>query len=388
MIRIRPVAIAWGTMLVLALTGCDGGPTASRPLDLGQAKYAVYLSPPSTDLVDQNSPQGKVLLFAQDGSHQLVETAGMDHGLFAWKNNGLFFSDLNSDYKVLASEVSVVPSPKTDSHNGMFSTNSGSSIGVYNEGFTEDGYVSQVVTSSKGKSTMREVEGNYFITAQCGDTIYGASRATGKYSQTADPETESMMFAQLTGTKNETEHVLGSSSSAKEGAVVPDAPCVGGSVYYISNAAPPAFGSPPKPVLSVWDTQTGKYKEVALKNVSNEKPLMRDDGTGLPQVDSGSIRNGAIEWYGAGNAVFSTDLKTGETTHKFDVEGKTSDVASSQVVFTPSQVIQLVDNNDGSEFRIVGYDRKTGRESFRTELPGLADELSDSLILRGFAVRP
>ncbi|MGP5653180.1 hypothetical protein, partial [Glutamicibacter arilaitensis] len=118
------------------------------------------------------------------------------------------------------------------------------------------------------------------------------------------------------------------------------------------------------------------------------EPLMRDDGTGLPQLGSASIRKGAIEWYGAGNAIFTTDLKTGETTHKFNVEGHTSQASSSQAVFTPSEVVQLVDNNDGSDYRIIAYDRDTGREVSRTVLPGLVDEFSNDLILRGFAVRP
>jgi hypothetical protein len=393
MTRIRPAAVALGSVLALALTGCIGDlaqrePAASRPQDLGQAKYAVYLSPPSTDLVAEKDSQGKVLLFEPDGSRQLVETDGMDNGLFAWNEEGLFFSDMNNDYKIDDSGLDVIPSPKTDSQNGMFSTSNGSSVGVYNEGFAEDGYVSQVVTSSEGKSTMHEVEGNYFITSQCGDTIYGASRTTGRYTPAGALEKEPMMLAQLTGTKNGAEHVVGTSISPTEGAVIPKAPCVDGNVYYLSDGGSQPYEGQPEPVLSVWDTDTGKYTEVPLKNVSNKKPLLSDDGTGLPQVGPASIRKGAIEWYGAGNAIFSTDLKTGETNHKFDVEGHTSQESSSQAIFTPSEVVLLVDNNDGSDYRIIVYDRDTGHEVSRTALPGLVDEFSNDLILRGFAVRP
>ncbi|CBT75031.1 hypothetical protein ACFO7V_00465 [Glutamicibacter bergerei] len=393
MTRTRPVAITLGTLLALALSGCTGGvetraPAESNLQDLGQTKYAVYLSPPSTDLDAEKGSQGKVLLFEQDGSYQLVETDGMDNGLFAWNEKALFFSDMNNDYKIDDSGLEISPSPKTDSQNGMFSTDNGSSIGVYNDGFIENGYASQVVISSDGKSTLHEAEGNYFITSQCGDMIYGASRTTGRYTPPGELEKEPMMFAQLTGTKNGSEHVLGSSNLATEGAVVPDAPCVDGSVYYLSDASSQSIGDQPKPVLSAWDTRTGKYTEVPLTNVSNDEPLMRDDGTGLPQLGSASIRKGAIEWYGAGNAIFTTDLKTGETTHKFNVEGHTSQASSSQAVFTPSEVVQLVDNNDGSDYRIIAYDRDTGREVSRTVLPGLVDEFSNDLILRGFAVRP
>ena len=117
MTRIRPAAVAVGTVLSLALTGCVGDlakrdPAASGPQDLGQAKYAVYLSPPSTDLAAQKGPQGKVLLFDQDGSYQLVETDGMDYGLFAWNDNGLFFSDMNKDYKLDGSGPRGCSEPK------------------------------------------------------------------------------------------------------------------------------------------------------------------------------------------------------------------------------------------------------------------------------------
>ncbi len=317
-----------------------------------------------------------------------VETSGMDLGLLSWNEAGLFFSDMKADYKLGTSGLETVPSPKTDNQVAAFSLGNGSAIGIYNDGFSEEGYVSQIVTPSNGKASKREVEGNYFIASQCADTIYGASRATGRYSQTDDPDTEPMFFAQLTGTKNDAEHVLGISKTAKEGAVVPDAPCVDGTVYYVSNASESGLGIQAKPVLSTWDTETGKYRQIALKNDSGKKSLMSDDGTSLPQMDSGSIRDGAMEWYGAGNAILSTDLKTGETTHRFDVEGQNNDAASSQVVFTPTEVVQLVDNNDGAEFRIISYDRSTGKEKSRVVLVGLADELPNELIPRGFAVRP
>lgn len=108
----------------------------------------------------------------------------------------------------------------------------------------------------------------------------------------------------------------------------------------------------PKPVLSSGDAKTGEYQQTLLEN-----------------------------------ALLSTDLETGETTRRFDVEGKSTDSASSTVVFTPTEVVQLVDNNDGSEFRIIGYDRDTGQEKSRTVLTGLADELPRDLIPHGFAVR-
>ena len=339
------------------------------------------------DLEDEGEKPGRVLLVDANGKYNGVETRGMDLGLLTWNKSGLFFSDTKSDYKFDNSGLETVPSPKTDSQVAAFSLSSGSTIGIYNDGFSEKGYVSQVVTSSNGKATKYDVEGNYFIASKCDDTIYGASRATGRYSKTDDPDTEPMFFAQLTETDDNAEHVLGSSKAAKEGAVVPDAPCVDGTVYYISNAASAALGVKPKPVLSSWDTENGEYSQTALKNNSGKKRLLSDDGTGLPQMDSGSIRDGAMEWYGAGNAILSTDLKTGKTTHRFDIEGQNNDAASSKVVFTPTEVVQLVDNNDGTDYRIISYDRETGQENSRTTLTGLVDELPDPLVLRGFAVR-
>lgn len=387
------MAITLGTIVVLTLAGCvDESSTsaleAAAPEDLGQARYAVYLSPQSTDLEELGEKPGRVLLADTDGKYAAVKTHGMDLGLLSWNETALFFSDMKVDYKLGTSGLETTPSPKTDNQVAAFTLGNGSALGMYNDGFTEEGYASQMVTTSNGRATRNDVEGNYFIASQCGDTIYGASRATGRYSHTDDPDTEPMVFAQLTDTKNDAEHVLGINDTAQEGAVVPDAPCLDGTVYYVSNASAPGLGIRAKPVLATWETDTGTYRQIPLKNHSDQKSLMSDDGTGLPQMDSGSIRNGALEWYGAGNAILSTDLKTGETTHRFDVEGQNDEGASSQVVFTPTEVVQLVDNNDGSEYRIISYNRSTGKEKSRTVLDGLADELPAELIPRGFAVRP
>lgn len=393
MSKVNARLLAVGAAFALLATACSSassGKSVDAPLvqGIGAAQYAIYLSPQSRDLGNATGAQSRVLLVNEDGTYTSVVTNGMDLGQIAWTDERMFFSDMQNDYTLDASGVNTVPSPKPDNQVGIFALDGTTSVGIFNDGFTNEGYSTQVVTSGSDKATKRQVEGNYFITGQCGKRIFGASRATGRYSTTGNPETEPMVFAQLTGTSNGKEHVVGSSKAAKEGAVAPDAPCVGGVMYYVANAGSSALGREPKPALAMWNTTSGEFRQVPLENATDKESLMRDDGTGLPQLDSHSVRGDAIEWYGADNSILSTNLKTGKTTHRFDVEGHTNDSASSKAVFSPDEVAVLVENNDGTDIRIVSYDRQTGEEVRRATLSGLIDDIPDSLILRGFAVRP
>ncbi|MCI9887403.1 hypothetical protein JT358_02850 [Micrococcales bacterium 31B] len=167
-----------------------------------------------------------------------------------------------------------------------------------------------------------------------------------------------------------------------------NAPCVDGKIRYIADAGSGALGEVPRPVLATWDVESGAYSEVPVVAESIDAPLLRDDGTGTAQVGPASLRDGKLEWFGAENRVMSTDVSTGRTIQKFTVEGHTNNKASSQAVFTDSEVVVLVDNNDGSQYRIVRYDRDTGAERGRVTIAGTADSVSEGLLLRGFAIRP
>ncbi|GAA2561116.1 hypothetical protein HD598_001216 [Neomicrococcus aestuarii] len=363
-----------------ALVSSDGADQA-----VAEARYAIYISPPSRLIEGSKVGQAEVILVTPEGETSRVLTAGMELGRVAFHDEEVVFSDASTDFTVTADHTDKLPSTKADSQVALFEDVDGTRVAVYNNGFLEDGYSSHVVVTEGDKAETHTVEGNYFIAAQCGDTVYGLSRATGHYSVTDVPEREPMMLAQLSGTSDGAEKVIGTSLKANEGAVVPNAPCVDGVIYYISNAAEP--GKTPKPVVSMWDTTTGKYRELSIAAVKSEKPIIREDGTGLPQVSSTSVIGNKLTWFGAEDGIMQTDLTTGKTTRLFTVQGKTTNSAYSQTIISQDKVTQLVDNADGSEIEIIEYAMSDGHEISRVTLKGLSKRLSADFQIFGFDAR-
>lgn len=383
---------AISTLTILALTACTAAMTEKPKVqseNLGQAQYALYFSPPSSDIVDNDGDLAHVLLADGAGKYSLFGTNGMDLGMLAWSDKALYFSDFLFDYKLDNEGLKKTESPKTDSQNALFYTPENEQIGLYNLGFGENThYSSQLSVTKEGISKVSEVEGNYFIAANCDGTVYGIGRATGKYSKTGDPETEPMLLNQLTQTADGKEMNIGASTDAKEGFVVPDAMCHDGLISYISDAGSGAYGGTPRPVLSVWDTGTGEYEALPMTSDVTKHPLLDSEGVMNPDLDSNSFREGNLEWFGAKNYILSTDIKTGKTEHKFELEGISDGSEMSQVAFTDDSIIQLVNPNDGSDLQIVTYNRVTGKEQNRVTLEGALDQVSVNSLIHGFAVRP
>ncbi|ALG29550.1 hypothetical protein AOZ07_11535 [Glutamicibacter halophytocola] len=381
--------IALGALPVV-LTACSGTTQAalSVPESIGDAEYALYFSAPSTEL-DQENQYGKVVLVDADGSLSAIPTLGMDYGAMAWTEKALVFSDMRNDYLLDQSGLQSIPSEKTDSQYAMLATGPESVVGIYNFGFSDEGgYGTQIVTTTGGESSLNEVEGGYYVTANCGGKIFGAGRATGRYSKTGDPETEPVMFNQITGTPDGKEKQVGLNEKARDNAIVPDAPCVDGKVYYISDSVGGGLEDPMKPVLSIWDTDTGKYTEVPMRADVLGKPLMSHEDAGYPQMTAESIRDGKLEWFGVGNSIMSTDLTTGATKKKFEVAGYTDDSVRSRAIFHGDEVVQLVEPYDDGKYEIVRYDRRTGQELGRTTIDDDVADVHGGLFLRGFALKP
>lgn len=384
----RIITAAAVATTVFSLVSCSSADRTSQKAEsLGDAEYALCFSAASSDM-DGESRDGKVVLADSDGTVSAVQTWGMDMCTMEWTDKGLFFSDMKTDYLFDADGLKSFENAKTDSQYAMLATTSDTAVGLYNLGFSDVGYTTQVVTTTSSGSSLAEVEGSYFIAAQCEGEVFGIGLATGPYSKTGVPDTEPMVLSQLTGTNDGKEKVVGSSTRAREGAVLNDAPCLDGKIYYISDERRGGLDVAAKAVLSIWDTKTGKYESKALSSDEATDPFISEDGTGLPQVTRQSLKDGKLEWYGVQDSIMSTDIKTGHTERKFSVEGYSDNSASSKAIFTDTEVVVMADNNDGSLYRILRYDRSTGEEVGRAVLDDDPANLSSGLFFRGFAVRP
>ncbi len=371
------------------LTGCgssaDLGPI---PQQLGGASYALYFSAQSAD-IDGAHHRGRLVLVDADGSVSVLPTWGMDHGRPVWTDEGLFFSDLKNDYRLDETRLTTIASPKTDSQYAMLATSPSTVLGLYNLGFSDaGGYTSQVVVTTGDTSTLSEVEGGYYTTANCEGTVYGIGLATGPYSSTGDPDTEPVMLNQLTDTADGNEENVGLSAQAHDNALPASAPCQGGTIFYISDSISGGLDSPVRPVISMWDIASGEYREVAMDAGPLTERLMRSDGIGYPQVSADSIRDGRLQWFGVSNSIMSTDLATGRTEKQFDVAGVTDEVLSSQASFQGDEVVVMVDSDGSNPYEIVRYHRDSGVVLSRTVVNFAPEDLAAGLFLRGFAVRP
>lgn len=355
--------LAFLSIIGLSVVGCGGPADLGTPPDrLGDAQYALYFSAPSPD-IDGADGRGRVVLVDADGSVAVLPTAGMDNAQLVWTEEGLFFSDLQNDYRLDEAKLTVIESAKTDSQYAMHAMSSSSAVGIYNLGFSEDGgYTSQIVTTSGDASILAEVEGGYYITTNCDGIIYGVGIATGPYSVTSDPDTEPVILNQLTGTTDGHELNIGQSTQARDNAMTAEAPCIDGKIYYVSDSIGGGLEAQVQPVVSMWDIATGEYQEILIEAEGLEEPLIRSDGIGAPQVTTESIREGALQWFGVGNRIMSTNLENGQTQKAFEVDGVTDEILSSRALFIKDEVVVMVDSDGSDPYELVRYDRDTGEE--------------------------
>lgn len=380
-----------GGSLLLAVTGCAVfQPKIVEANSLRDAEYALCFSASSRDIdMSGDGTFGKIVIAYEDGRFAKVDTAGMDMCEITWAENGLYFSDRLADYQLDNTGLKRVESPKTDSQYSLLAVSPETVVGVYNLGFSDSGgYTTQVVETSDSQSDLREVEGSYEIVAQCDGVVYGIGNATGPYSETGDLSTEPMLLNKLTGTVNGKEQKLGRTTLISYVFPTSDVPCVDGKIYFISDTGDGGLDYPASLVVSVWDTGSGEYEQIPLSANPEVAAQMSNPEIGMPQVTSHSVKDGKITWYGANNLVLSTDLGTGRTEVLFETEGTNDSYSASRVVFTETETVLLVDNGDGSPYRIVRYDRVTGEERGRTILDADPKAIDSGYVFRAFAVRP
>ncbi|RLP76365.1 hypothetical protein D9V32_05705 [Mycetocola tolaasinivorans] len=190
-VKISALAAVVASVLALGtLTSCTGGSAALErngktwtvqnrdSFALEDAATALYLS---TQTRDHAKGRGIGYVVLSNGkSERVFRTAGMDVARLAWDDSGLFFSDRDNDYLV-NERVTVIPSKKPDLQQALFALGGGSFVGLFNEGYTDDGYAEVVVESDGARSVHSTVEGSYSVTANCDGTLYGVSAPTGKY---------------------------------------------------------------------------------------------------------------------------------------------------------------------------------------------------------------
>lgn len=391
-------------VLVLATAGC--GQLGSEPLtrdvvdgqemSLEGSVAAFYLSRQSRDFRD-SGPNGYLVLVDEEGKLRALETSGMDNAQIDWSEHGLVFADAANDYH-LQDSLRAMPSTKTNFQQAMSGLGAGNSLGIYNDGFSETGYTEQAVASSADGSELREVEGYYQVTGYCDGTLVGLAEPTGPYAKEAarlghttmgEYSYRSLMLSRLSGTPSGAEHVAGIREVDESSQDATDAPCLEGKLHHLATTY--GTGDTPKPVIRSWDVETASFTQHEIVLSPGTAALEIGDLEFQNQGYSReSVRDGNLDWVAIDGRVMSTSLETGRTTVLFALAADGYDDRSSQnsIEFTPTSLAVMTTSPDGKAVSFVQYDRTSGQELRRLELPAVAKALGTELVLRDLAVRP
>lgn len=384
------------------LTGCTAWGADSysdttvvaEELKLDDAVAAFTVSRQSAGFRDSGG-NGYLSLVTKDGEIRSFQTAGMDNAQIDWSPQGLVFSDTENDYH-LSERLESSESPKTNYQQALFATSDRGSVGVYNDGFTNDGYVNQLVSTTQGSAELTEVEGNYQVTGLCDGVVYGLAEPSGEYAQRAeskglplmgDYELRSQMLNRLTPGHGEQPVAL--RGITESGQYVTDAPCQDGTLHHLATAYDDQGEQ--SLVLRSWDVRSGEVDERDISYTGDTTPVpASDQGFEVNGYTHHSVRDGHLDWVSSDRRVMSTELSTGETRELFRLadQGIPDDAAPGSVHFTRDTVTTLTEHPDTGHGLLITWDRRTGNQNSRIELPSLSDAVKDGYVLRDIAVRP
>lgn len=390
---------------ILGFAGCVSAPSglsamgteAHESVTLGDATAAVYLSEQWRDF-EQGHAAGYVALIGEAGPVRLVRTAGMDNGQLLWDARGLAFADVDFDY-LLADTLHSVASPKVGQQQALFAGPDGTRLGLYNDGFTDTGYVEQVVVTDATGAISRDVEGYYQVTGNCDGTLFGIAEPLGAYADAAEklgPTLQdtprgypTLMLAQLSGTPDGAERVIDMSAAVPSSQDAHDTPCRAGTMFYLATAYDATGNS--AAVLRSWDPASGARSERALVTAEGEAIAVHPDYNYFHGPTARSLRGDQFDWLGLDGVVWSTNLDTGITEELFTVDtyGIAPGSYTPSLTFTERTLTLLTWDPAAETTRLAEYDRLTGSLLRERSLPELHQLMADGAqIMRGLAVKP
>lgn len=400
----RTIAL-FGTACILFLTACSSATHAELDADdsFDSASYiaAAYITPQLSNL--DSSSEGWVLLIDEEGSVATVKTGGIAEGKLLWADTGLVFSDTEHDYTLNSGGLHTTLSPKTDYQHALFPTPDGA-VALFNDGFTDDGYIEQVVTFTETDSTLREAQGLYLGAALCDGVMYGIAQPTAEYAKLASEEGitddgtygfNALMLTRLSGTPDGSEELVTIKQVPDSEMYQHDAPCNGGVIRTLATAYEDNDTGSEVPfvarvVMQSWDVNTGDFTDVTLVNEAGDRiPLdqeMGDTNQTLSPVSEGDPR---FQWVSnSTNQLMTTDSRTGKTVVTADLVTAFEETTTMRTQFTESELFTLTYTHGDSAVLLHSYNRSTGELTRTIEVSDAIEGLKDEEILSGFALPP
>lgn len=344
-----------------------------------------------------NTGNGYVVLIGESGEPRVFPTAGMDNGQLDWNDHGLVFADTEYDY-LLDEKLTKVASPKTNYQQAMHVLDDGTSVALYNDGFTDDGYVEQLVATANDTSALHEVEGYYAVTGLCDGVLYGLAEPLGEYAPAAESEGlapqggfgfTALMLSRLSPVPEGRESVVGISGVDDSEQGASDAPCADDTLYHFATRYDSEGNG--TPVVRQWDIMTGAVTQHDITSHAVSDVLEGEYGFEIEGLSRHSLQDGKLDWVSTDGRVLRTNPDTGSTEELFTLDNEGFDVSSSvrSIEFTPTRLVTLTTSADGTAVTYTEYDRFSGERLLRHDLSALADPIIDGgLVIRDVAARP
>lgn len=382
--------VSIGVVLAL-LAGCSGTPeptSSVKDASTTDVLAAFTMSRQQSGTVESDD-QGYVVLVKPSGETSILETTVMQNAQLDWNEDELAFSDTENDY-IVGSSTQVIPTEtKTDYQQALSLSDDGTVIGLYNDGYDEDGYVEQLVTSSKRESELTEVEGYFQVTGFCDGDLYGIAEPLGKYhdeaerrgieAEEADGYTR-LMLNQLTSGTTVGEKNVSIQAVNSSGQTATDAPCADRSLYHLASVY--ADSGETTPVLRTWDIDSGNMTELELVTTEGE-PVTGPDQS-IFEINGSSqqsLRGNDFDWVDDFGRAWRTDVKTGVSGKLFDLVDSYDNTTDIRVVdFTENALTVVTFQREAGEVRLVQYDRDSGKVLVEIELPDVAKTIDDRSI--------
>lgn len=355
---------------------------------------AVYLSPQARTWPEDS--KGYVVLVDRNGDYRPIKTSGMDIGKLIWDESGLHFSDVDFDYVVGGDGMRRSTSPKQNYQLGMVRTRSGEIISTYNSGFTEDGFLTELVRVNGKDSKKVAREGNIALTAACGSEVYGVAEATAEFKKkypASDPRFGRQMLYRLW--PGEQKAVGALDGHLSEVWYKNDAPCRAHNLYHLIEVYPEGrsdgvgWDSKIGVALARWDISTGKMTETALLSSGGSPVEMTKSDFSYSSYGSSWLVGHRLYWLGGDGDLRATNVLSGETNVQFSTTS-ISDGASKFEAFVSGGNLHVVDIPSDSKccLSLSTYDMSTGARRKVLEVDDVNQKTNVNLEIRGAAVAP
>ncbi|HEX7739273.1 MAG TPA: hypothetical protein VF426_06470 [Marmoricola sp.] len=422
--RRRPhgvLALCAALCALLLIAGCGGGLSKkeTHKPSLASVIAAAYASPQDGDFGAHDHLHGWVVLIHADGSYDTVRTSGMDTAALLWNSGGLHFTDRSRDYTLSGSRLTTVASTKDwhgyangDIQIGLLPGRTPTStVGVYNFGALRGaGYLTEVVTTTRGRATQRMLTGDYEEIGSCGGRVYGVTdggmnlsaaakhqmpesvRSVPRQQRYAGPAHQLAYLADISGTRP---RFIASHDGAAPGSTSGSAaPCTHGILTFLMGIDHGTKGPAPRYTAELWrwNTRTGSLATHPL--VTSAHRVLDDsrDDVGAAFFNQSSIAGGTLTWVGGTTgAVYETDLATGVTRTRFATGCRNKGLAEFSATMTTSSIALLcTDSNANARtpMRLKRFSRATGKPAAVVTVKGLNAAIRGNLVLRGIAVPP